>query len=103
MSPLVAAATVAAMTTLGRWARGKGLTIDTVVGLVGVALGLAIIEQANVKLSRGLGALVVIGVATAHLPTLLDSTGLTGVTRNIRPGTGLPGPTSPRSVTGPAG
>jgi hypothetical protein len=100
MSPIVAAATVAAMTTLGRWARGKGLTIDTVVGLVGVALGLAVIEQANAKLARGLGALVVIGVAAAHLPILLDQTGLTGTTR---PGTGLPGPTSPRSVTGPGG
>lgn len=103
MNPLVAAATVAAMTTLGRWARGKGLTIDTVLGVVGVALGLAIIDQANAKLARGLGALIVIGVAAAHLPTLLNATGLTGTTINTRPGTGLPGPTSPRSVTGPAG
>jgi hypothetical protein len=47
--------------------------------------------------------LVVVGVAAAHLPILLDSTGLTGVTRNVRPGTGQPGPTSPRSVTGPGG
>ena len=92
MSPLVAAATVAAMTTLGRWARGKTLTIDTVVGMVGVAIGLAILEQANAKFARGFGILVVIGVAVAHLPTLVDASGLTGSTR-----------VSPRSVTGPEG
>lgn len=103
MNPIVAAVTVAAMTTLGRWARGKTLTIDTVVGVVGVALGLAVIDQANARLARQLGALIVIGVAAAHLPLLLDSTGLTGVTRNVRPGTGQPGPTSPRSITGPGG
>jgi len=76
MSPVVAAVTVAAMTTLGRWARGKGLTVETVVGLVGVALGLAVIEQANPKLARGFGTLVVIGVAVAHLPIIINASGL---------------------------
>lgn len=103
MSPLMAAFTVAAMTTLGKWARGKSLSVDTVVGLVGVAVGLAVVDQANARLARAMGALVVIGVAVAHLPTVLDASGLTGATRNVRPGTGLPGPTSPRSVTGPGG
>jgi hypothetical protein len=100
MSPIVAAVTVAAMTTLGRWARGKTLTIDTVVGVVGVALGLAVVEQANTRLARQLGALIVIGVAAAHLPILLDSTGLTG---SGAPGTAGGTRTSPRSITGPGG
>lgn len=77
MTPIVTAVIVGLMTTLGRWARGKGLTIDTVVGVVVLALTLAVIEQGNEKLARAFGALVVVGVALAHAPIILDATGLT--------------------------
>lgn len=77
MSPIVAAVMVGVMTTLGRWARGKGLTVDTVVGVVVLALALAVIEQGNEKLSRAFGLLVVLGVALAHAGIVLDATGLT--------------------------
>lgn len=79
MSPIVAAIVVGVMTTLGRWARGKGLTVDTVVGVVVLALALAVIEQGNEKLARAFGLLVVLGVALAHAPIVLDATGLTKV------------------------
>lgn len=89
MSPIVAAALVATMTTLGRWARGKTLTIDTVVGLVGVAIGLTVLEQANQKFARGFAILVVIGVAVAHLDVIVGSSGLSG--GGARAGTGSKG------------
>lgn len=76
MSPIVAAIVVGVMTTLGRWARGKGLTVDTVVGVVVLALALAVIEQGNEKLARAFGLLVVLGVALAHAGIIIDATGL---------------------------
>lgn len=76
MTPVVTAVVVAVMTTLGRWARGKGLTIDTVVGVVFLAVALAVIEAGNEKLARAFGTLIVVGVAFAHVPTLLNATGL---------------------------
>lgn len=78
MTPIVASILVGLMTTLGRWAKGKGLTIDTVVGVVVLALSLALIEQANEKLARAFGALVVVGVALVHAPIIIDATGLVG-------------------------
>lgn len=78
MTPIVASVLVGLMTTLGRWAKGKGLTIDTVVGVVVLALSLALIEQANEKLARAFGALVVVGVALVHAPIIIDATGLVG-------------------------
>lgn len=78
MTPIVASVLVGLMTTLGRWAKGKGLTIDTVVGVVILALSLALIEQANEKLARAFGALVVVGVALVHAPIIIDATGLVG-------------------------
>lgn len=78
MTPIVASILVGLMTTLGRWAKGKGLTIDTVVGVVVLALSLALIEQANEKLARAFGTLVVVGVALVHAPIIIDATGLVG-------------------------
>src|SRR5688572_10772510 len=77
VSPIVASVMVGLMTTLGRWARGKGLTVDTVVGVAVLAVTLAIIEQGNEKLARGFGLLVVLGVALVHAGPILDATGLT--------------------------
>lgn len=77
MNPLIAAVVVGVMTTLGKWARGKTLSIDTVVGVVVLAVTLALIDQANEKLARTFGVLVVLGVALAHAPIVLDATGLT--------------------------
>lgn len=89
MTPIVASVVVGVMTTLGRWARGKGLTIDVVVGVVVLAVTLALIETANEKLARAFGALVVIGVGLAHAPIVLDATGLT---KGTNTGQNSPGP-----------
>lgn len=76
MNPLVTGLLVGALTTIGRWSRGKGLTIDTVLGVLGVAFGLAIIEQFNKDLAKAFSALVIVAVAWVHLPHILKQTGL---------------------------
>jgi hypothetical protein len=77
MNPVVTAVVVGVMTTLGRWARGKSLDINTVVGVVVLAVILSIIDAANGKLARTFGVLVIVGVGLAHLPIILKATGMT--------------------------
>lgn len=78
MNPVMTSLLVGAMTTFGRWAKGKGLTVDTVVGVVFLALCLSLIEQANEKLARSFGLLVVVGVGIVYAPIIIDATGLAG-------------------------
>lgn len=73
MSPVVVAVVVGAITTLGKWANGKTISIDTVVGIVGVAVGLAVLDQINKDLSKAMGILVVVGVTVAHGETLFNA------------------------------
>lgn len=89
MTPIVTAVVVGVLTTLGRWARGKGLTIDVVVGVVVLAVTLALVETANEKLARAFGVLVVVGVGLAHADVVLNATGLT---KGTNTGPNSPGP-----------
>lgn len=73
MNPLAVGLVLGAVTTLARWARGKQASVDTVVGVVGVALGLAVIEQANKDFAKALGTLAVVGVSIVHLGDLLEA------------------------------
>lgn len=75
MSPVVAAIIVAATTTIGRWARGKNLDVDIVVGLVGIAIGLSIIDQMNKDLAKAFGALAVIATLFAHADVIFGVVG----------------------------
>ena len=76
MSPVMSALTVGGLTTLGRWANDKGLTIDTIVGIMGVAIILTFIQQANEDLASAFGALIIVAVAIVQLPAILAKTGL---------------------------
>lgn len=66
MNPVVAAIIVAATTTIGRWARGKSLDIDIVIGLMGLAILLTIIDQINKDLAKAFGVLAVVATMVAH-------------------------------------
>lgn len=78
MNPIPAAILTAGITTLGRWAKGEGLTVTTVVGLVFLAIFLSVLEQANGKAARAFGLLVVVSVAIVHLPAILPKANLGG-------------------------
>ena len=75
MNPVPAAMLTAAITTLSRWSRGKGLTINTVVGLVGIAIGLAVLDQFNESFAKAMGALIVVGTLVAQGPELWNAIG----------------------------
>lgn len=76
MSPILASILTGAITTFGRWARGKTLDMNTVIGVVVLAITLTLIEQANEKLAKAFALLVVVAVSVAHVGVILDATGL---------------------------
>lgn len=79
MSPVVAAIVVAATTTLGRWARGKDMTVDIVVGLMGIAIALTIIDQINKELAKAFGVLAVVATMVGHADVIFKViSGVTG-------------------------
>jgi hypothetical protein len=75
MNPVVAALITSAITVLSRWSRGNQVSIDVVVGLAGIAIGLSILEQVNSKFARAMGVLIVVGTLVAQGPTLFDAIG----------------------------
>jgi hypothetical protein len=78
VNPVLAALLVGAITTFGKWARGKSLDIDTVVGVVVLAVCLAIIDQVNAQLAKAFALLAVVAVTVAHAGVIIDATGLAG-------------------------
>lgn len=76
MTPVIAAIFVGALTYLGRAARDQPMTIKTVVGIGGLAVALAMIEQADKELARKFALLVVIGTMLAHWQVIVKATGL---------------------------
>lgn len=76
MNPVSVALTVGVLVILGKWARGKEPNIDNAVGVAGVAIGLAALEQINDQLAKGFGVLILVSVATVHLPKIAQSAGL---------------------------
>ena len=76
MDPVPAALAIGAITTLGRWANGKGLTINTVVGVVGIAVSLALIEQVSPEIARSFGVLVLLGTSIVFLPQIFKKSGV---------------------------
>lgn len=73
MNPVPAALLTAAITVLSRWARNKEVGVDIVVGLAGIAIGLAILSEINTQFARAMGALIVVGTLVAQGPDLFDA------------------------------
>lgn len=75
LNPITVAVTVGALVIAGKWARGQSPNIDNAVGVAGVALGLAVLEQMNTKLAAAFGGLILVSVAAVHLPTIVKAAG----------------------------
>lgn len=73
MNPIAATFLVGAMIVTRQWSKGDTVTIDNVVGIAGVALGLAVVGSMNKDLGRAFGLLVVVSVALFQLGPLLEN------------------------------
>jgi len=76
MKPVNTALIVGTITTLGRWARGESLTITTVVGVVGIAVMLSVIDQFSSSLARAFGVLILVSTAAVFVPDIVKKSGL---------------------------
>lgn len=76
-SSVVTAIAVGVITYLGRVARGKQMSIDLVVGIAGLAVALALVEEADKNLAKKFSALVIIGVLLAHWQIIVEKAGFT--------------------------
>lgn len=70
MNPVASAIVAGVLIIAGKWARGQEPKIDNAVGIAGIALGLALIEQMDEKLARAFGVLIVVSIAVVHFPTI---------------------------------
>lgn len=75
MNPVATSLVAGALILAGKWARKEGPTIDNAIGIAGIALSLALLEQINVKLSRAFATLILVSLAIVHLPTIVQSVG----------------------------
>lgn len=71
MNPIPAAFLVGAMIVVRKWSDGKNVEIANVLGIAGVALGLATLGTINKDLGRAFGALIVVSVALWQAPDVL--------------------------------
>lgn len=77
MNPVAAGAISAALVVLGKWSRGQTVNADNVIGIVGIIVGLAIIEQMEERMSKAFAVLIVVSLASAHFPHIVKALGLT--------------------------
>lgn len=75
MNPVATAVTAGALIVAGKWARGQSPNVDNAIGVAGIALGLALLEQANTKFSNAFAALILVSLAAVHLPTIVKAVG----------------------------
>lgn len=78
MNPVATAIISGALIVAGKWARNQAPTIQNAIGVAGIALGLALLEEANEKLARAFAALILVSLTIVHLPTIVKSLGFGG-------------------------
>jgi hypothetical protein len=76
MNPVTAALLSGALLVGGKWAQGKAPTLDNGIGIAGIAVSLAIIEQMNEKLAIAFAWLIVLSMAVVYFPAIVKGTGL---------------------------
>lgn len=87
MAPIPAALVVGILVVLGKWSIGKSPSIDNAVGVAGIAIVLAILDEVNQPLSRAFGALVLVSALAAPVekgsktPRFIAITNAAGLTK----------------------
>lgn len=75
MNPVTTAIVAGALIVVGKWSRGQSPNIDNAIGVAGIAIGLAFIEQMDAKLSAAFATLILVSLAVVHLPTIAKAAG----------------------------
>jgi hypothetical protein len=75
MNPVTTALTTGVLVILGKWARGQTPNVDNAIGVAGIAICLAVLEQIDERLGKAFGVLILVSVATVHLPEIVKAAG----------------------------
>lgn len=76
MNPLNAAVLTGITVVLGRWAEGKKLTINIVIGVTVLAVFLSILESTRGDLAKAFGMLILVGAVLRYGVPLTKKLGL---------------------------
>lgn len=76
MNPIAASLITGALVVGGKLAEGKSPTIENGLGVAGIAVGLAVLNEMNTELASAFGVLIVVSVAIVHFPVIVKATGL---------------------------
>lgn len=71
-----AAVGIALLTVAGRWSQGKKLDIRVGIGMAGLALGLAAINQSQPEIASKLALLVLLSAVFLYGPAIARKAGL---------------------------
>jgi hypothetical protein len=93
MSIIAEISITAILATLGKWAKGEGVTARFAVAGGIVILFLFIIQGMNEKLAQALGGLILFTALLTYGPIIAAKSGLTssGIGRTLKPGGGTQG------------
>lgn len=76
MNPVAAGVATGAIVVAGKWSEGKTPNINNAIGVAGIAIILAIIDQANEKLATAFAWLILLSVTIVYLPKIVTGAGL---------------------------
>lgn len=98
MTSVVSALVVGVITYLGRVARGKQMDISLIVGIGGLAVAFALVEEVDEKLAKQFEILVVLGVLLAHWQVIVKAAGFSSSGVATKPGLATKVPKQPGST-----
>lgn len=67
---------LAIVVTTGKWSKGKGLDVRTVIQAVFLALMLAVIGESQPAFAKKFGILILVGAVFYYAPSILEKTSL---------------------------
>lgn len=78
MNTTASAALAGAIALTGRWAKGdKKISMNVIVGVGGMVLALAILNEVNQPFAQAFGTLLVVAAALVYLPDIVKWMGWT--------------------------
>jgi hypothetical protein len=75
VNPVATSLVAGGLIVMGKWARGQGPNVNNAIGVAGIALSLALLEQFNLKLAHAFAALILVSLSIVHLPTIVKAVG----------------------------
>lgn len=101
MNPISTALVAGALIVAGKWSKGDSPNVNNAVGIGGIAIILALLEQMNKKMASAFGILIVLTIAGIYLPPIVQAAGFAGSLKGPTPGPAPVSHPTPTRYSGP--